>query len=286
MKNISETAYLVAMYRALETEREDALFQDFLARRLAGGLGEILVEVIGEKQKVTSAIAIRTKIIDELIVQVVESENIDLVVNIAAGLDTRPYRLSLPSSLHWIEIDLPAILSYKEQQLKYEQPVCFLELVHLDLTDIISRRIIFSEINKLGKQVLIITEGLLSYLPEAQVATLAVDFFEQPNFNLWLFELVSPLALQSSTWSYTEKIFNQYFAGGDQTLLFAPESGEKFFLEYGWNVEEIKSVWQESIRFNRGVTFARLLDTLMPLFAKKYWQKISNIGSIVLLKNH
>ncbi len=283
MKNISETAYLVAMYRALETERKDALFQDFLARRLAGGLGEILVEVIGEKQKVTSTIAIRTKIIDELIVQIVESENIDLVVNIAAGLDTRPYRLSLPSSLRWIEIDLPEILWYKEKQLKYEQSVCSLELIHLDISDIVSRKAIFSDINKLGTQVLIITEGLLSYLSEAQVASLTIDLFEQTNFNWWLFELVSPLALEHYDWNYTEKIFNQYFAGGNQTLLFAPESGENFFQEYGWNITEVKSVWKESIRLKRGVRLATLFDSLMPLFAKEYWQKVNNIGNIVML---
>ncbi|MHC5824850.1 MAG: YncE family protein [Nostoc sp.] len=60
MKNIAETAYLAAMYRALESERVDALFQDPLARVLAGGKGEMLVEVIGEKDKITNAIAIRT----------------------------------------------------------------------------------------------------------------------------------------------------------------------------------------------------------------------------------
>ena len=34
--------------------------------------------------------------------------------NLAAGLDTRPYRMDLPPSLRWIEVDLPDILDYKE----------------------------------------------------------------------------------------------------------------------------------------------------------------------------
>ncbi|MEH1794054.1 class I SAM-dependent methyltransferase [Nostoc sp.] len=134
MINLAETAYLVAMYRALESERIDALFKDPLARMLAGGKGEMLVEVIGEKDKITNAIAIRTYVIDHLILQLVNSQNIDTVINLAAGLDTRPYRLPLDASLRWIEVDLPEIIAYKEQILKDQQPLCSLERVQLDIT--------------------------------------------------------------------------------------------------------------------------------------------------------
>jgi O-methyltransferase involved in polyketide biosynthesis len=41
----------------------------------------------------------------------------DMVVNLAAGLDARPYRLTLPSQLQWIEVDLPDLLAYKTEQL-------------------------------------------------------------------------------------------------------------------------------------------------------------------------
>lgn len=283
MNNISETAYLVAMYRALETERKDALFQDSLARQLAGGLGKVLVQVIGNKQQITSAIAIRTYLIDELILQVVESEKINVVVNLAAGLDTRPYRLPLPLSLRWIEVDLPEITSYKDEELKDEQPVCFLERVHLDLTNIHLRKTLFSKINSIGKA-LIITEGLLSYLSEAEVASLAIDMFEQPNFNWWLFELTSSLALKHYHQHHTRRIFDQYFANGNQTLLFAPENGVEFFQQYGWNCSEVRSIWKESLRLRREMKFARIVDNLMRSFAQKYWERISNVGSIILLK--
>ena len=35
-----------------------------------------------------------------------------VVVNLAAGLDARPYRMPLPSSLLWVQVDLPAILAF------------------------------------------------------------------------------------------------------------------------------------------------------------------------------
>ncbi|MBR8834570.1 MAG: class I SAM-dependent methyltransferase [Stigonema ocellatum SAG 48.90 = DSM 106950] len=284
MKNISETAYLVAMYRALETERKDALIKDLFARRLAGGRGEMLVEVIGDKQRTTTAIAIRTYVIDELIRQVVELEGIDTVLNLAAGLDTRPYRLCLPTSLRWIEVDLPEVLSYKQERLKDEQPLCCLEHVNLDLSNLASRQALFSQINVAAKQVLVITEGLLSYLPEDQVALLAADLHEPPNFRWWLSDVTSSIALQEYDKYYPRKIFDQYFANGNQTLLFAPPNALEFFQQYGWNVAKLRSLWEESLRRKRGVQFARFWEYLMRWVAREHWEKIRNLGTIVLLE--
>jgi Leucine carboxyl methyltransferase len=58
-----------------------------------------------------------------------------MVVNLAAGLDTRPYRMDLPSSRLWVEVDLPDLLDYKEEVLKSESPRCRLERVRLDLSN-------------------------------------------------------------------------------------------------------------------------------------------------------
>ena len=46
---------------------------------------------------------------------------VDMVVNLACGLDTRPLRMNLPSHLQWIEVDLPGILDYKEALLGSEK---------------------------------------------------------------------------------------------------------------------------------------------------------------------
>jgi O-methyltransferase involved in polyketide biosynthesis len=54
-----------------------------------------------------------------------------MVVNLAAGLDTRPYRMALPSGLQWIEVDLPDLLVYKAEALAAETPVCTLQRVAL-----------------------------------------------------------------------------------------------------------------------------------------------------------
>ncbi|HEX5051508.1 MAG TPA: class I SAM-dependent methyltransferase, partial [Planctomycetota bacterium] len=46
IRNVSDTALWVAMYRAFESERPDAIFRDPYARRLAGERGEAIVSTL------------------------------------------------------------------------------------------------------------------------------------------------------------------------------------------------------------------------------------------------
>ncbi|HTL90212.1 MAG TPA: SAM-dependent methyltransferase [Leptolyngbya sp.] len=284
MKNLSATAHLVAMYRALESDRPNALFQDLFARRLAGGEGALMVEVLGNKQQETSAMAIRTCVIDEMITHLVRSNRVNTVLNLAAGLDTRPYRLDLPASLRWIEVDLPDILKHKEQNLKNEQPVCSIERVKLDLIDVGLRKALFTQINASANQVLVITEGLLSYLTEGQVASLAADLRQQSNFHWWLFELASPMVLKQAQKSDRQQRFDQYFANGKATFLFAPDAGAEFFRPYGWKLTQFRSIWQEACRLKRQTDLVRFAGFPIRCFAKQYWQAITERSGFVLLE--
>ena len=65
--------------------------------------------------------AMRTQVIDELIYQLVRSHS-DVVLNLAAGLDTRPYRLELPCQFRWIKEDFN-IIQYKNQTLAEDSPI-------------------------------------------------------------------------------------------------------------------------------------------------------------------
>src|SRR4051794_37902918 len=93
VRNVSDTARWVATYRARESVRRDALFHDPFADRLAGSRGH----AIAAKASGHSAWAIttRTKLLDDLVATAV-AEGADCVLNLAAGFDTRPYRLNLP----------------------------------------------------------------------------------------------------------------------------------------------------------------------------------------------
>src|SRR5216110_3379908 len=168
VRNISDTALLAAIYRARETERPDAVFRDPFARRLAGERGDQIAKSMPFSERATWAWITRTYAYDEFIIHQVR-EGVDMVVNLAAGLDARPYRMNLPASLQWIEIDLPGILDYKEEILSEDKPVCALERIRLDLSDANARREVFAELGSRGSKALVISEGLIVYFTTDEV---------------------------------------------------------------------------------------------------------------------
>ena len=129
LDSISDTARWVAVYRARESERPDALFHDTHARLLAGAKGEEIAGAIPRRHSIAWAIVVRTCLLDEMILTAVGRDGVDLVLNLASGLDTRPYRLPLPATLRWVEVDLPEISAHKRACLAGERPVCAVESV-------------------------------------------------------------------------------------------------------------------------------------------------------------
>ncbi len=126
VRDISDTARWAAFHRAVETERPDAVFRDPLARRLAGSRGEAMHNALETGNRPDWPWVVRTHLYDQFIADQI-AQGADMVVNVAAGLDARPYRMELPATLHWIEIDLPGILDYKEDILRDQTPRCVLE---------------------------------------------------------------------------------------------------------------------------------------------------------------
>src|SRR5262245_21788117 len=79
VRNISDTARWVAVYRARETERPDAVFSDPFARDLAGERGQRIAASLADDNMEWATIA-RTYAFDRMVMTQVE-EGLDLVVN-------------------------------------------------------------------------------------------------------------------------------------------------------------------------------------------------------------
>ncbi|VXD14961.1 putative methyltransferase [Planktothrix serta PCC 8927] len=278
VESISDTAFLTAFYRALETECPDSLFQDPHARILAGERGEKLVEAMPGGKSGAAGCAVRTCVMDELILRTVQEDGIDTVLNLGAGLDTRPYRLPLPTSLYWYECDLPVVLAYKAEKLAGVQPRCVLESVSLDITDSITRQTFFQDVGRVAKQVLAVTEGLLIYMSTEQVAALATDLYAQPQFRWWLTDLASASALR-----YFQQSVNRSLNSSDATLRFAPEEGTEFFRHYGWKSVELRSLLEEGQRLQREILPQSLLTQLQ---APEHWEIWRKMSGFVLLRRH
>jgi methyltransferase (TIGR00027 family) len=247
IRNVSDTARLVAIDRAVETERPDALFRDPFARRLAGERGARIAKsnpLGGRKSGRGWPIVTRTYVIDQMI-QAHVTQGGDAVINLAAGLDTRPYRMDLPSSLQWIEVDLPEILEHKEEILRAEKPVCSLERVRLDLSDVPARQELFARVGRQSRKALVISEGLVVYLSSEEVAALAQDLAAQPSFHSWILDLVSPKLLATLQKRMTSNLREA------APFKFAPQEGPAFFAKFGWTTVEANSLLRVAARLDR-----------------------------------
>jgi methyltransferase (TIGR00027 family) len=227
IRDVSDTARWMAVYRARENEREDAVFKDPFARALAGERGE------------------RTYLFDRFVSRLVQ-HGVDTIVNLAAGLDTRPYRMELPASLRWIEVDLPDILDYKEEILGDAKPVCDFERVRLDLSNEDGRRGLFADISRRSKHVAVISEGLIIYLMRDSVASLASDLAGPPAFQHLVLDLASPGLIEMMK----QSVGSAMSAAG-APLIFAPAEGPPFFSAYGWQPIEVRSLLKAAAKLGR-----------------------------------
>jgi methyltransferase (TIGR00027 family) len=245
VRNVSDTALWVAYFRALETQRPDALFRDPFAERLAGERGFQIANTLPDGNNQEWAWVARTYLFDQFAMRVVQ-EGADLVVNLAAGLDARPYRLDLPASLQWVEVDFPEIVSYKEEILGSEKPVCRLERISMDLTDVQSRRALFADLNRRAKKIAVLSEGLLIYFATEDVVSLAKDLAAESNFQNWVLDLASPGQLKLMQSSSGKQLSE---AGA--AFKFGPPEGPNFFVPLGWEPIDIQGLLKTAAKFKR-----------------------------------
>lgn len=277
VRNISDTALLAAIYRAREADRPDAVFRDPFARRLAGERGDQIAKSMPFSERATWAWITRTYLYDAFIKQQLE-RGADIVVNLAAGLDARPYRMGLPASLRWFEVDLPGILDYKEQILRDEKPVCRLERVRLDLSDVPQRRQLFAQIASATKQAVIISEGLLIYFTPEEVASLAQDLAALSTFRDWIVDVASPGLLKM-----LQKGMGEQIKAGKAEFKFGPEEGPGFFARHGWDPVDVRSTLKTAAKLKRLTLGMRLLSLLPDSHGKQGSRPWSGI---CLLRNH
>ncbi|HEY1250448.1 MAG TPA: SAM-dependent methyltransferase [Thermoanaerobaculia bacterium] len=277
--HISDTALWVALYRAIESERADAHFRDPYARRLAGERGEAIARGMPAFRSGIWPMVVRTCVFDEFVLRAVRREGFDTVVNLAAGLDARPWRLDLPAATRWFDVDLPAILAYKQDVLSGERPVCAYRAEPVDLRDAAARRELFERVGRDSRRALVLTEGLLVYLAAEDVASLATDLHAPRSFRWWAVDLVNPKLLRM-----LRRRWSKSLAAGDANLQFGPAEGPRFFERFGWKEIEFRSTWDEAHRLRREMRMAWLWRFLARLSPEEKRRELSRMGGIVLME--
>ena len=185
--HVSDTALMVAACRAHETELEDAFVRDPFAARLAGVRGKAILNALPYSNILRLGLAIRTRFVDELLLEALATHPITTVLSVGCGLDTRPWRLDLSANLRWIEIDFADVLDYKERMMSDETAHCRRVRLTADVSDEAQRHALYEAAGNTPS--LMITEGLLLYLPAATVEALAAETGQQSGIAHWISDI-------------------------------------------------------------------------------------------------
>lgn len=245
IRDVSDTALWVAHYRAEESARPDAMFHDPLAARLVGDRGPAIAKSFGRISRHSAwSIVTRTVMIDDYLREAV-ANGVDAVLNLGAGLDTRPYRLELPPTFPWVEVDLPHLIEFKEQTLRDQMPRCRLQRVGVNLTDARERRAFLASVLPDSHRVLVLTEGVVPYLTQAQVGELAGDLKVQSRFAFWIAEYYAP-----HVYPYLRRIGHSNRMRNAPFQFFPPD-WLVFFAQHGWLKHDIRYGLDVGERFNR-----------------------------------
>jgi len=241
VRNVSDTARWVATYRARESARKDALFSDPYADRMAGDRGRAIANAASRHSE--WALITRTKLIDDIVRDLL-ADGTDTILNLAAGFDTRPYRLALPEGLRWVEADLPELIAEKEQLLADEKPRCRLERVAVDLSDAAARATFLERYTEGARRAAVITEGLVIYLEPNAVAELGRALLACPRVSSWVLDFNSPRIQAEISSTMRDALVNAPFK-------FAPPNGLAFFEALGWKTRAARSLFREGARLKR-----------------------------------
>jgi methyltransferase (TIGR00027 family) len=272
---VSDTSLWIAAVRANESARSNAVFQDELASILAGERGRRIARSIPRQAMVAWGVVARTSAIDRLIHEALNA-GVDAVVNLGAGLDTRPYRMQLPSELRWIEFDFPHIIESKSAKLRDYAAVCRLERIGGDLLDREVRNDFLARLGSSSERCLVITEGVVSYFSNDDVAILAEDLRAISSFQLWIQDFDNA-GKRRMPLGWEKKLKSAPF-------LFDPPDWFEFFRQAGWPPATVITNAEESRRINRPYPWDLPYGLLMRLLPKEVKQKILSLSGAVLLR--
>lgn len=241
-----DTAHVTAAFRSIELEQNEPLLRDEWAHIMAGNRGRNLLEKFPEHEKSATGSVVRTHLIDQLLLDILSEQNIDTVLCLGSGYDTRPYRLSLPHNLNWIEVDLPSVLQRKSSLLSQTIPSCNVQHMNADILNRETRHSWMSALATSSNRTVVVTEGLLVYLKPSDVESLAADLSETGVVVKWITDLAAPLIRE---WMNQQVARTPQLQGINWS--FAPENPVDDFARLNWQLSLRYSCIKQAERLNR-----------------------------------
>ena len=197
INTLGSTARWTAAARAVESARADYLFNDPWAAGLAGADG--LAWVSNRPPDSLVPMILRIRFFDDFLQRITQESALSQVVLMAAGLDTRAYRLAWPAGTVIFELDQPAVLHDKEQILRYAGALtgCARHPIEVDLTGLWKEPLINAGFNPAEPSVWLM-EGFLFYIPTESISKLLDEVNNLSAAGSWLgFDIINRITLTS-----------------------------------------------------------------------------------------
>lgn len=233
MNGVGLTSLWVAAMRAVESEREDGLFKDPFARDLAGERGFEVLRAMdpGGGPPRPPTIVVRTRFIDDHVSRALV-DGVRQVAILAAGMDSRAYRLAWPAGTVVFEVDQDAVLAYKNEKLARAEPRCDRRAIAIDLAEQWPAAITARGFDPHARTLWLV-EGLLPYLREHEVAALfaRIDALSTAG-SIALFDCIGRSVLESP---YLRPMLAAVAELG-APWQFGSEQPESLLAPLGWDV--------------------------------------------------
>ena len=195
--SLGATARWTAAARAHESLREDHLFNDPWAAALAGTEGAAWAA--NRPAESLAPMILRIRFFDDFLQRLTRENAIRQVILMAAGLDTRAYRLDWPTGTSIFELDQPSVLLEKEQILHSAgtQTVCDRKTIQVDLTGPWKEALIQAGFEP-GQPSAWLLEGFLFYIPTESISHLLDEVNSLSTPGSWLgFDIINNRTLTS-----------------------------------------------------------------------------------------
>jgi O-methyltransferase involved in polyketide biosynthesis len=147
----------------------------------------------------------------------------------------------------------------------------------MDLAQAVERRKLFAEVNDSSKRVLVITEGVIGYLSNDEVAALAGDLSERSHFNEWIVDYSSPMLRKALR---RRRKVQEHFR--NTPLRFNPPDWEAFFRQQGWVVRSMRFFPEEGAGLGRPIPLPWWMRLLTRLSSSQRAQVLRMMGLAVL----
>lgn len=182
----------------------------------------------------------RKRYIDDIAAETAASQ-IEAVVNLGAGFDTRAFRLKALAEVPVWEVDQPAIVDTKRSRLEktFQQVPAHVTLVPIDFDHQDLATVLSSHGCQPDKKTLFIWEGVTQYVTEDGIRA-TLDFLAKAPAGSRLVFTYTPKDFIDGKVFYGQEYLYKQMLVKDKIWLFglAPESVDDFVGEYGWRILE------------------------------------------------